>query len=82
MNKFLLKTLSFLLFFWNRKKRKLFLAHHDAAIVHCKKLRKRGVSIGYGTFISAGAKVRDKHTEIGKYCSIASIVHFCRIIFS
>ena len=51
------------------------MARHDAAVVHGEKLRKRGVAIGFGTFIAPDVKVRDKNTVIGKYCSIASGSH-------
>ena len=71
MNKSILKILSGLLYFWSKEKRKIFRGKYDKAAVYITKLRKRGISVGYGTFIAPGVRIRDKRTVIGKYCSIA-----------
>ena len=69
--KFLIKLLSNLLYPFNREKKKLFRARHDETADNIRKLRKRGIKIGFGSFIYHNALIRDKNSVIGKYCSIA-----------
>lgn len=71
MNKFWVKILSNLLYFYDREKRKIFRGKHDDVTLYCRDLRKKGISIGTGTFIAPGVQIRDRRTVIGKYCSIA-----------
>ena len=65
------KLLSKIFFPFNRKKQKLFCARHDETAVYTANLRKRGIKIGFGSFIYCGTMIRDKRTTIGTYCSIA-----------
>lgn len=74
MNAFCINLLSNVLFFWSRKRRKLFRGKYKAASVYIRNLRKAGIAIGEGTFISPGCSIRDKRSVIGKYCSIANNV--------
>ena len=71
MRAFLVKFLSDILYFHNRKKRKIFRSKYTSAATIVSKLRKRGISIGKCTFIGEGGSVRDKHSVIGSFCSIA-----------
>ena len=71
MRAFLVKVLSDILYFHNRKKRKIFRSKYTSAATIVSKLRKRGISIGKCTFIGEGVSVRDKHSVIGSFCSIA-----------
>ena len=43
--------------------------------MYTAKLRKRGVEIGCGTFVYEGTLVRNRHSRIGKFCSIGPDVH-------
>ena len=71
MNKIWIKILSNVLYFYSKEKRKLFRGRHDAAAMHIAALRRRGISIGKCTYIFPGVAIRDKHTTIGSFCSIA-----------
>lgn len=71
MRAFWVKVLSDILYFHNRKKRKIFRSKYTSAATIVSKLRKRGISIGKCTFIGEGVSVRDKNSVIGSFCSIA-----------
>jgi acetyltransferase-like isoleucine patch superfamily enzyme len=71
MNKFFVKLFSNLLYFYDKEKRKIFRGKYNDASLYVCHLRKKGCSIGKGTFIAPGVHIRDKRTVIGKYCSIA-----------
>ncbi len=75
MNKTLLKWISSLLFPFDRRKRMLFRGKHDPTAAYTRKLKKRGVEIGFGSYVYEGTKVRDKHSKIGRFCSIGPGVH-------
>ena len=70
MNDFLLKQLSNILFMFDRQKKKIFRGKHDRTAAYLRKQRKRGVKIGFGSFLYLGTNIRDHRTTIGKYCSI------------
>lgn len=71
MKKFWIKLLSHILYFYDKNKRQEFRGRYNAASVYIRKLRKKGLSIGFGTFLAADVEIRNKRTVIGKYCSIA-----------
>lgn len=75
MNKTLLKWVSNMLYPFNRQKKMLFRGKHNSTAVYTRKLRKRGVKIGFGTFVYEGTHIRDKHSSIGKFSSIGPGVH-------
>ena len=71
MHIFLIKIFSNILYFYSKKKRKIFRGKYTAAAALVSKLRKRGVSIGKCTFIADGVSVRDNRSIIGSFCSSA-----------
>ncbi|MBR2374017.1 MAG: CatB-related O-acetyltransferase [Lentisphaeria bacterium] len=71
MKKFWIKLLSDILFFYDKQARKKFRQKYNDASNYVRSLRKKGIAIGFGTYIAPGVHIRDKRTVIGKYCSIA-----------
>lgn len=71
MRIFLIKILSNILYFYSKKKRKLFRGRYTPSAAIVSKLRKRGVTIGKCTYIADTLAVWDKRSVIGSFCSIA-----------
>lgn len=75
MNKTLLKWISNLLYPFDRRKKLIFRGKHNPTAAYTQKLRKRGVEIGFGSFVYEGTNVRDKRSRIGRFSSIGPNVH-------
>ncbi len=70
MHKTIAKICAALFYFYNEDKRKEFYVRYNSATAYSAKLRKRGV-LGANSYIAKGSRVINKHTRIGKFCSIA-----------
>jgi acetyltransferase-like isoleucine patch superfamily enzyme len=66
----MLKIISHILFWWNKKLRKKFLLYYSPWEKTTRKWKKLGI-IGEHTGIMPGVTIRDKRTRIGKFCAIA-----------
>lgn len=70
MQKFLVKILAGILFFYSKEKRKEFRSRYSTMSIRNRKLRKKGI-LGSNSYIYHTSTVRDNRSRIGKFCSIA-----------
>lgn len=74
MQKFFVKVLAGVLFFYSKKKRKAFRSYYSATSVRNRQLISKGI-LGCNSYINNNSFVRDSRTRIGKFCSIAPNVN-------
>lgn len=73
MKNLFVKIIASVLFFYNAEKRKNFRKRYSLNAMYCAKLRKQKI-LGDNSYISASSTVADRHSRIGKYCSIGKNV--------
>lgn len=70
MRKLLVKLYAYILYFYDKKKRRACRAHYSETATWNRKLRKQGI-LGYNSYINHTSIICDKRTRIGKFTSIA-----------
>ena len=70
MQKFFVKVLAGIMFFYSKKKRKAFRSRYSTTFMQTRRLIRKGV-LGRSSYIHHTSSIRDSRTRIGKFCSIA-----------